>query len=123
MGRIQVSGFRYPRKRIAWHLIITRMRNSMAQWWQYILDLISGGPQASIIETVLRGALIFCILFVTIDWLTLWGTRWGNRHSMSKSFYLSLLIHFCLGLGWVTVVENSPAQPEPIVKSDPIAIR
>ncbi|WP_417394251.1 carboxypeptidase regulatory-like domain-containing protein [Gimesia chilikensis] len=95
----------------------------MAQWWQYILDLISGGPQASIIETVLRGALIFCILFVTIDWLTLWGTRWGNRHSMSKSFYLSLLIHFCLGLGWVTVVENSPAQPEPIVKSDPIAIR
>lgn len=78
----------------------------MSPWISRIFDFVSGGPHASTAETLLRGALVGCSLFATIQLLTMIGTRWGNRNAMSKAFFLSVLIHLCLGLGGAIIEEN-----------------
>jgi hypothetical protein len=83
-----------------------RISPEMSPWLTRILNFVSGGPEASTAETLLRGALVGCSLFAMIQLLTMVGTRWGNRNAMSKAFFLSVLIHLCFGLGGAVLEEN-----------------
>ena len=57
---------------------------------------------------ILRVALVVCSMFATIHLLSLWGTRYGDHHTMSKSLFLSIVLHGCFCLGWATVAESYP---------------
>ena len=67
---------------------------------------------------LLKAALIACSVFATVQLLTMLGTRYGDDNTTSKSFFLSLVVHCCLGLGWATVVQSYvpsatfPGEPE-----------
>ena len=82
------------------------MPGSLTRLYEMIMtstgDLTTGG-------IVLRLALAALSMFATIHYLSLWGTRYGDNNTLSKSFFLSLVIHGCLGLGWATVAENNAA--------------
>jgi hypothetical protein len=79
-----------------------------------LLDLITHSVgHLSTGELVLRAALIGCSVFALVQLLSMWGTHYGDRNATSKSFFLSLLIHCCFGLGWATVVENLPRSNTP----------
>jgi Prenyltransferase and squalene oxidase repeat len=56
----------------------------------------------------LRLALVALSVFATIHLFSLWGTRYGDNNTSAKSFFLSLVLHCCFGLGWVTVAETYP---------------
>jgi len=92
----------------------------VGDWRLQDFEFIVGGPDAPLSERLLRGGLFVCTLIVLAQWLVLWGTRWGDHHRVAKSFVLSVLLHFCLGLGWVTFVRLNPmgsglaAEPEPV---------
>jgi hypothetical protein len=91
--------------------------------WSHLLEIVTGGPDASTGEMLLRGLLVGCSLFATIQLLTMLVTRWGDHHAMAKSFVLSVLIHLCLGLGWATVVDANRVPPEPPGEPERIPIR
>jgi hypothetical protein len=80
---------------------------------QKLLWLLTGGPDASSGDRFLHLALVACSLFACGQLLTMLGTRWGDTHAMLKSFFLSLLLHLCLGLGWASVVDELPGSPRP----------
>lgn len=94
----------------------------MPEWLSRLTLLISGGPEASTGTMLLRGALVGCSVFATVQLLTMLSTRWGERHALGKSFVLSILLHFCFGLGWATVVEQSRAHRPAPVEEDEIAL-
>ncbi len=56
----------------------------------------------------LRLALVALSIFATIHLFSLWGTRYGDNNTSAKSFFLSLVLHCCFGLGWATVAETYP---------------
>lgn len=92
----------------------------MPSWLQQIFDFVRGGPEATYGEMLLRGSLIVCSLFASVQLLTMLGTRWGERHAMRKAVLLSLLVHLCLALGGTAKVISeshfvaSPEEPERI---------
>lgn len=63
------------------------------------------------------GGLIWRLLLValsilaTVHLLSLWGTRYGDHNTTSKSLFLSLILHACFGLGWVTVADRFSSRP------------
>ncbi len=57
---------------------------------------------------LLRLALVALSAFATVHLFSLWGTRYGDNNTSAKSFFLSLVLHCCFGLGWVTVAETYP---------------
>ena len=72
---------------------------------------------------LLRLALVALSAFATIHLFSLWGTRYGDNNTSAKSFFLSLVLHCCFGLGWVTVAETYPRRSigtEPSVVQTPI---
>lgn len=96
------------------------MPESVSRFWDLvshnIMSMSTGGM-------ILRGALILCSLFATIQLLSMWGTHYGDHNASSKSFFLSLLLHCCFGLGWATVIENLPASPLPEGEVNAIPVR
>ncbi len=66
---------------------------------------------------MLKAALIACSVFATVQLLTMLGTRYGDANTTAKSFFLSLVVHCCLGLGWATVVHSYA--PAVVVQGDP----
>ncbi len=80
----------------------------MMEWFSYFMETLTGGPNASTGEIVLRGALIGCTLFAGVQMLIMLATRWGDHNAMAKSFILSMIVHLCIGLGWATVVISTP---------------
>lgn len=77
-----------------------------------LFDLfLSGAGEMSASGLMLRIALAACSMFAMIHLLSLWGTRYGDNHTLSKSFFLSLVFHGCFCLGWATVAESYPRQP------------
>jgi len=77
-----------------------------------LLEMISvstGGMTAG--GVVLRLALAALSVFATVHLFSLWGTRYGDHNTSAKSFFLSLVLHGCFGLGWVTVAESYPRRP------------
>lgn len=71
-------------------------------------------------EEMIVAALLFCILFATVQFLTIVLTRWGYHRITIKSLIFSLVIHFTCGLGAVVVtppiirrVERAPPD-EPV---------
>lgn len=93
----------------------------MPEWLNRLALLITGGPEATTGSMLLRGALVGCSLFATVQLLTMLSTRWGERHALAKSFVLSLLLHCCFGLGWATVAEQSRLhRPAPVQEEDVI---
>ncbi len=89
----------------------------MMAWLYYLMETLTGGPNASTAEMVLRGTLVGCTLFVFAQMIIMLATRWGDHNAMTKSFILSMLVHICIGLGWATVVISNPL-PE-AVSGDP----
>ena len=81
------------------------MPESVTRLWDLVLQ--SAG-HLSTGELVLRAALVCCSLFATVQLLSMCWTHYGDHNATSKSFFLSLLLHCCLGLGWATVVESPP---------------
>jgi hypothetical protein len=76
-------------------------------WLQQSLEIIFGGPDASVSARIVRVGLVLCTLAAIAQLLTMLSTSWGDRHPIGKSFSLSLLVHLCLGLSWVSVVESN----------------
>ncbi|MBM4076159.1 MAG: hypothetical protein FJ267_10980, partial [Planctomycetes bacterium] len=83
------------------------MYESMSSLFEQLRDHVS---QLTWSELLLRIALIGCSLFAMIQLMTMMGTRYGDKNASVKSFYLSLLLHCCFGLGWATVVQSYPPQ-------------
>lgn len=90
----------------------------MMAWLSYIMETLTGGPNASTGEIILRGCLIGCTLFAGVQMLIMLATRWGDHNAMTKSFILSMLVHLCIGLGWATVVISTP-EPKYNVPGEP----
>lgn len=90
----------------------------MMAWLSYLMETLTGGPQASTGEIILRGCLIGCTLFAGVQMLIMLATRWGDHNAMTKSFILSMLVHLCIGLGWATVVISTP-EPQYNVPGEP----
>ena len=86
-------------------------------WW-----ILSGAPEASSGNRLLLIALVASSLFATGQLLTMLGTRWGDRHAMSKSLFLSVLVHLCLGLGWATIIDEFPPPPPSFANDDKQAV-
>jgi hypothetical protein len=76
-------------------------------WLQQVLEIIFGGPEASVTARIVRVGLVLCTLAAVAQLLTMLSTSWGDRHPIGKSFSLSVLVHLCLGLSWVSVVESN----------------
>lgn len=66
---------------------------------------------------IVRLCLVACTVIAVAQLLTMWGTRWGDRQRLGKSLLLSVLVHLCLALSWVTAVEanrmTAGTDPEP----------
>jgi hypothetical protein len=97
----------------------------MPAWWERFISVLSGSADATANDRLLLAALIGCSLFTLGQLLTMLGTRWGDHHAMAKSFFVSVLIHLCLGLGWATAVKSLPPPPVFTVSTEeqPIPIR
>lgn len=67
---------------------------------------------------LLKAALVACSLFATVQLLSMLATHYGDEKTSSKSFFLSLVLHCCFGLGWATAVQSyarpdtPPGEPE-----------
>ena len=96
------------------------MPESVSRFWDLVSHNISTMSTGGM---VLRGALILCSLFATIQLLSMWGTHYGDRNASSKSFFLSLLLHCCFGLGWATAIENMPKTSLPEGEADASPVR
>lgn len=84
---------------------------------EHLLELINCGPEASMASRIVRVCLVACTIIAVAQLLTMWGTRWGDRQRLGKSLLLSVLVHLCLALSWVTAVEanrmTTGSDPEP----------
>lgn len=72
-----------------------------------------------------RLVLVALSIFATVHLFSLWGTRYGDRNTTSKSLFLSVVLHACFGLGWVTVADTlTPRayQREPEPQKVPITL-
>jgi hypothetical protein len=88
--------------------------------------IVSSTGELSTGTVMLRIALVATSMFAMVHLLSLWATRYGDHHTTAKSFFLSLLLHGCFGLGWATVAETYPRHPagtEPEVDHTPITFR
>ena len=81
------------------------MPESVGRLWE-LVSLSAGHLSTG--ELIVRIALICCSLFASVQLLSMWGTNYGDHNATSKSFFLSLLLHCCFGLGWATVVDRMP---------------
>ncbi len=81
------------------------MPESVSRLWN-LVSLSAG--HLSTAEMIVRIALICCSLFASVQLLSMWGTHYGDHNATSKSFFLSLLLHCCFGLGWATVIDSMP---------------
>lgn len=70
-----------------------------------LIELLNCGPEASMASRVVRVCLVACTVIAVAQLLTMWGTRWGDHQRLGKSLLLSVLVHLCLALSWVTAVE------------------
>jgi hypothetical protein len=95
------------------------------EWLQRLWDIVSGAYEVPLAHRALIIALLGCSLFALGQLLTMLGTRWGDRHALAKSFFLSVLVHLCVGLGWATAIRSFPAGPTafPSASDDPVPIR
>ena len=59
-----------------------------------------------------------CSVIALVLLIRLWGTRYGDNNTLAKSFFLSLVLHGCFGLGWATVIESYPRRTGPRVRRD-----
>jgi hypothetical protein len=93
-------------------------------WLHQLLEIIAGGPEASVSARIARAGLVLCTVAAAAQLLTMMSTSWGDRHQIGKSFSLSVLVHLCLGLGWVSVVESKSAVSsiEPELVETPIQL-
>lgn len=82
------------------------MSESVSRLWEMVTQ--STG-QLTTGELILRVALIGCSLFATLQLMWMLVTRYGDNNATSKSLFLSLLLHCCFALGWVTAVSQMPA--------------
>lgn len=82
------------------------MPESVARVWDFIVESASHLTTG---ELILRLALIGCSLFAMVQLLSMLATHYGDHNATIKSFFLSLLLHCCLGLGWATVAEVQSA--------------
>lgn len=87
--------------------------------WQRMAELITGIPDISLAEAVLRVGLIVCLVWTLAQWALMMVTRWGDQRAMSKSFVLAVLVHLCLGLGWAAIISGTveaelPGDPAPV---------
>ena len=96
------------------------MPESVLKFWDLLTQNIGSMTTGGLI---LRGTLICCSLFATVQLLSMWGTHYGDRNATSKSFFLSLLLHCCFGLGWASVIDNRPASPLPAGERDETPVR
>lgn len=87
---------------------------------EQLLELINCGPEASVASRIVRLCLVACTVIAVAQLLTMWGTRWGDRQRLGKSLLLSVLVHLCLALSWVTAVEanrtTTSSDPEPVAE-------
>lgn len=83
----------------------------------------TGGMSAG--GVLLRLVLAVLSVFALLHLLSLWGTRYGDQNTTSKSLFLSLVLHACFGLGWVTVADSYPRRvigTSPEAEQTPITI-
>lgn len=81
------------------------MSEAVSRVWELVSQSTS---HLTMGELILRAALICCSLFATVQLLSMLATHYGDQNATSKSFFLSLLLHCCFGMGWATVVDNTP---------------
>ena len=80
----------------------------MLSFFSRLYELLTqGADELSTTSLVVRMALIGCSIFAVVLLISLWGTRYGDTRTLTKSLFMSLVLHGCLGLGWFTVAENS----------------
>ncbi len=56
----------------------------MMGWLYFLMESLTGGPNASTAEMVLRGTLFGCTLFAGSQMLIMLVTRWGDHNAMTK---------------------------------------
>ncbi|WP_397568078.1 hypothetical protein [Schlesneria sp. T3-172] len=74
-----------------------------------ILIASTAGMNAS--GVLLRVVLAALSIFATVHLFSLWGTRYGDQNTLGKSLFLSLVLHACFCMGWVTVADSYPKTP------------
>jgi hypothetical protein len=71
-------------------------------------------------NVLLWSALIACSLFAVVQFLTLFKLRPSDDRTLSRSFFLSLVMHCCCALGWVNISHmRSPSDALPGVAELP----
>ena len=71
-------------------------------------------------NVLLWSALIACSLFAVVQFLTLFKLRPSDDRTLSRSFFLSLVMHCCCALGWVNISHmRSPPDALPGVAESP----
>ena len=93
---------------------MTPMPTSFSQLMELVSHSIGDWTASGL---MLKAALIACSVFATVQLLSMLGTRYGDANTTSKSFFLSLIVHCCLGLGWATIVHSSGPNLEMPVRS------
>lgn len=97
------------------------MTASLSRLWNLFLE---NSSQLTAGEMILRASLIGCSLFALVQLLSMLATHYGDRNCMAKSFFLSLLLHCCVALGWATAVDNQQARRSgPPGESEPVPVR
>jgi hypothetical protein len=84
---------------------------------------MGGANEMTTTGLILRLALVACSMFAMVHLISMWGTRYGDNNTLAKSFFLSLVLHGCFGLGWATVSDSFPSRPqgpETVVVQTPI---
>ena len=91
----------------------------MPTWLSRLFELVTQSTSEwTTSGLLLRAALVTCSVFATVQLLSMLGTRYGDNNTTSKSFFLSLVLHCCFGLGWATAVqtysrqETVPGEPD-----------
>ena len=78
----------------------------MLSFFSRLYELLTqGADELSTTSLVVRMALIGCSIFAVVLLISLWGTRYGDTRTLTKSLFMSLVLHGCLGLGWFSVAE------------------
>ncbi len=70
--------------------------------------IVTSAGELSASGMLLRLSLAAISMFAMVHLLSLWGTRYGDNNTVSKSFFLSLVLHGVACLGWATVAESYP---------------
>lgn len=97
----------------------------MSEFLDRIAWLLDGGdPNVEPIVPFLRGMLLAASIAALTYLLVMLVTRWGDRNATGKSLVLSVLLHLCLALGWVTMDKTwKPDALEPRPEEKRISIR